>query len=128
MKFEVGKEYRTINGEKAGIFYDGSVESDYIYDYPLKGYIEWKEGQRQDASWTSEGRYTGTGGYHGRDLIPQPMTVTHYAFAVWRGGSVDLFTRETLTEAKEVRALFRAQGSKVSEIVAVTLELQGDQK
>lgn len=121
MKFEIGKEYKTRRGNKAGIFCDMSAAPDYEYDYPLKGYIERKDGTRGDASWTAEGGFTANKNLseHPFDLMLPLTETTSYVFMSWKEDLEDLYSNFSLAEAEKGRAYRKDCGWRVSPIIAI---------
>jgi len=119
MKFEIGKEYRTRDGRKAGIYCDLSSTPDYTYEYPVKGYIEFGS-IRQDATWTSEGKYFQTDGYDSyKDLVLPVRESQRYIFLSWRNGFESTFIHRTLESANTEREICRKVYDKVSFIFPV---------
>ncbi len=118
MKFEVGKEYRTRDGRKAGIYCDLSSAPDYVYVFPLKGYVE-QGGVRADATWTTAGSYQGEKYKSGADLILPALESQRYTFMSWRNGFESIFIHRTLESANTERELCRKAYSKVSPVVTV---------
>jgi len=119
MKFEVGKEYRTRDGRKAGIYCDLSSAPDYVYVFPLKGYVE-QGGVRADATWTTAGRYQGEKYKSEADLVLPVRECESYLFTVWRNnGDTSTLSRKTREKAEKVRNQWRNGGCRVSPVVTV---------
>jgi len=115
MKFEIGKEYRTRDGRKAGIYCDLSSAPDYVYGFPLKGYVE-QGGVRADATWTTAGRDRGEEYKSGADLILPALESQRYIFLSWRNGFESTFIHRTFEGANIEREICRKAYDKVSYI------------